>query len=903
MYSLMINITSDHPQTLQILLTSPAGTTLSLSEFNGAGGQNYTNTNFVYDISSFPSITTGSAPFSGNWTPQGGNFSVFDWESADGTWTITVIDTACANGGTGPGGTWTPGWFDGGAAAGGFSFGFNSPPPPQCWGSIPYGSETICAGGSANIQGYYESLGTGYSIYVTPWDGQAMSDPYAATEPGTYWIDAYDQWDGCWYFAEYELTVGSISLGPDQVIDQCGNDPIDLNALFNFGSITPAWTLNGAPVSGIAVSAATTPGVYQVTDAAGTDCSDTATVTVTFSDPIDLGADQSVGICAGSSLDLTTLYNTAGLSVEWQFGGAPIPAPIAATDAGTYTLMATSADGCSDLAEITVTVDQASDLGPDQNATFCSNATFDLTTLFSTTGLSTEWSYMMIPVNDPTSILLGGTYQLIVSPGTACADTAYAFITVDPAPVLEPDMFATVCEGEAEDITGYFTTTGTTESWTFGGAPVADPSAVTDAGIYTLIVTNAAGCSDTGSVDLEVVTPPVLGPDTSITICDGAGLDLSTVFATGSNSASWSLNGNVVADPGSVGEAGTYVLTATNPAGCSASATASIDILPSPELGADRTISICDGAVADLTSLYTTTDLAASWTLSGAPVADPAAVHLAGTYRLIAGDPSGCTDTAFVQLTVNAGPDLGPDRTFMLCPWQSVDLQTEFSTGMLDATYSFNGEPVPDPAAIDLAGQYLIVASDANGCSDTALANVIAIECMCVADLTENARCLQDPVQFNIVADSAIIGAEWNFNGAADNTSAIDPEVRFSSEGEIRVQLRATLTCGVIDVERTIRIEDCSDSCTVWIPSSFTPNGDGINEGWTWSGECDPEDFSMRIFDRFGELIFASNDPYQVWDGSYNGTESPIGVYAYKASYRLPYQDRREVAGSITLVR
>ncbi|MBK7295631.1 MAG: proprotein convertase P-domain-containing protein [Flavobacteriales bacterium] len=66
---LTINITSEHPWTLQISLTSPEGTTLLLSAFNGAGGQNYTNTTFQYF--QYPSITTGTAPFTGDWTAEG----------------------------------------------------------------------------------------------------------------------------------------------------------------------------------------------------------------------------------------------------------------------------------------------------------------------------------------------------------------------------------------------------------------------------------------------------------------------------------------------------------------------------------------------------------------------------------------------------------------------------------------------------------------------------------------------------------------------------------------------------------------------------------------------------------------------------------------------------------------
>ncbi|HEX5002749.1 MAG TPA: proprotein convertase P-domain-containing protein [Bacteroidia bacterium] len=125
-----INVTSNHPQTLKIILTSPSGTDLLLAEFLGAGGSNYTLTNFVYSGS--PSITTGVVPFSGNFLAQGGSFSVFDGEDPNGQWTITIIDTACVNfppAGTGNG-PWTPGYFNGSANAdGGIAIGGNAAGP------------------------------------------------------------------------------------------------------------------------------------------------------------------------------------------------------------------------------------------------------------------------------------------------------------------------------------------------------------------------------------------------------------------------------------------------------------------------------------------------------------------------------------------------------------------------------------------------------------------------------------------------------------------------------------------------------------------------------------------------------------------------------------------------------
>src|SRR5262245_25276331 len=63
--SICMNITSNHPQTLSITLTSPAGISILLSAFNGAGGSNYTNTCFSSWWNN--PITSGTAPFTGTW--------------------------------------------------------------------------------------------------------------------------------------------------------------------------------------------------------------------------------------------------------------------------------------------------------------------------------------------------------------------------------------------------------------------------------------------------------------------------------------------------------------------------------------------------------------------------------------------------------------------------------------------------------------------------------------------------------------------------------------------------------------------------------------------------------------------------------------------------------------------
>ncbi len=895
-----INITSDHPQTLSITLTSPAGTTLLLSAFNGAGGQNYTNTNFMYGA--WSPITSGTAPFSGDWQAQGGSLSAFDYQNANGPWTITVVDTSCATGGTGPGGTWTPGWFDGSAAGGGFAFGYSGPPP--CPGWIPFGSASICPGGTADILGFYTASNPWLNYNITQFSSP-VADPSAVSTPGTYSVEGIDPMDGCIYWASYDIVLDiPIDLGPDQVVDVCDDgSSVDLTALFNVTGSSSIWTFNGTPLTSTAASAAATPGVYGLVVSTNSGCSDSVQVILNSSVGIDLGPDQSVSFCTAGNVDLTSLYDVTGGIATWSLGGAIYPTPTAASDAGVYSISVSTPGGCTDLAEVTVTLQEQPDLGPDQAYSICASTDLDLTPLFNATGYLTEWTYLGAPVQNPTSVILGGPYQLVASSGSACSDTAFVTIALLPSPDLGPDLFATVCDGESEDITGMFVTNGLNTTWTFGGLPIAEPTALTEAGSYLLVATNSDGCADSAVVELEVVAPPTIGPDQALERCVGDIVDLTALYPTGSAQATWTLNGLPVPTPTAVSTAGNYQIIMTNGSGCSSTAMVTISFAQPPILNGDQAITICEGASVDLPALYSTTGLTAVWSLGGSPIADPSAVTVGGNYRLVVINSAGCTDTAWVQVVVNPLPSLGADLSFTLCPWQTADLVSAFATDASSVTYSLNGQPVPQPELVAEAGTYVIFATDGPGCTDEALATVVNIECACTTDFIHDAQCLQDPVQFTLVADSTVLAAHWEFGGAASPSNDQDPFVSFITGGSVNVLLEATLTCGVVQVERSIMVPDCSDLCSVWIPSSFTPDGDGINDQWAWNCDCMPKEFEMTVYDRLGELIFASKNPSNAWDGTYKGKPVPPGVFVYRVDYRLPYQKNKEVLGAVTLVR
>lgn len=93
---------------------------------------------------------------------------------------------------------------------------------------------------------------------------------------------------------------------------------------------------------------------------------------------------------------------------------------------------------------------------------------------------------------------------------------------------------------------------------------------------------------------------------------------------------------------------------------------------------------------------------------------------------------------------------------------------------------------------------------------------------------------------------------------------------------------------------------------TFFIPNAFTPDDDGIND-YYFIPVTDYNTFTLRIFDRFGRLLFRSEDPFVGWDGTYNGKECPIGVYTYKLNingYTVDGEkDPRKYLGTFTLYR
>jgi len=108
--------------------------------------------------------------------------------------------------------------------------------------------------------------------------------------------------------------------------------------------------------------------------------------------------------------------------------------------------------------------------------------------------------------------------------------------------------------------------------------------------------------------------------------------------------------------------------------------------------------------------------------------------------------------------------------------------------------------------------------------------------------------------------------------------------------------------CGRDTAEMNIVFEPCP--CALLLPNAFTPNGDGLNDNFRPLHACDMADYSMTIFNTYGEKVYFTKDPLQGWDGKIKGSLLNMGNYVWFVKYTKPSTNKViQKQGNVLLLR
>jgi len=157
---------------------------------------------------------------------------------------------------------------------------------------------------------------------------------------------------------------------------------------------------------------------------------------------------------------------------------------------------------------------------------------------------------------------------------------------------------------------------------------------------------------------------------------------------------------------------------------------------------------------------------------------------------------------------------------------------------------------------------------------------------------------VDDDVIFNNESTNAV-SYYWDL-GYGLTTTEFSPTTQYAVDEEVEVLLVATNSLGCSDsIWKTIIVHP---ELIFFVPNAFSPNDDGINDYFSGDG-VGIKDYQLKIFDRWGHLVFLSESQRNAWDGRINGNMAPIGVYVWQ--YTLIGYDTSEFkrTGHVSLIR
>ena len=789
--------------------------------------------------------------------------------------------------------------------------------------------------------GRLEVDGTGGTLpYTFAWSGGLSDGPVQdALNAGSYTLTLSDA-NGCETIETFALTEPPELLVPsaDVIMVGCFGDLTGGISPVVEGGVQPyvfIWssgqtdaTISGVPAGGYGVT---------VTDA--NSCTTISTFEVTQPEALSIGLEVTDVECFGEntgSIDATISGGTEPYDVVWTQNTVFLSGleDLASLEAGNYVVAITDANGCtvSGAAEVQqpnepLTVQLSI---PDTLCAGATNGTVVAAAVGGTGPYLYSWSDGQ--TGSQASGLGGGSIEVTVTDSKQCVVSGSVEVPSYGVLTAELSGMDPSCAGGTDgsvDVIGVFydgtPAPASAFSYTWNTLPPqSGPVATSLVGgqSWQVTVTNVAGCSVVASRFLEDPEPVVMTVSNVINAtCNGGADGSATVMASGgTGSFTWqwdaAAGGQTEATASGLGP-GVYTVTATDGNGCTAVAGVTID--------EPSTLNITDWEVTDVGcfgdadgSLQAFVEggnppYTASWSNGGSGLEINGLE--AGTFTITITDQSGCTLTASQEV---AQPE---DRMLPVAEWEdlrcfgsqdgSIRLTVEGGTGPY--LFSLNGRDYSsNPIFLNLGpGLYTqLSVRDANGCEAVADSVRIFEPDPLSVDLGDDQTILYgDSIQLLPVIEHAqgALQFSWVTNDSlrceAGSSPCLEPWVSPEYRGEYQLIIIDSNGCQASD----FLIVDVELEKGFYVPTGFTPNGDGLNDLLRTHGRSDIEVVVFRVYDRWGELVYEQGgfraDEGIGWDGTFRGREMPTGLYVWYAEVEFRNGRRELFQGESQMIR
>lgn len=693
--------------------------------------------------------------------------------------------------------------------------------------------------------------------------------------------------NGCVDTLVQQIQVNSGAIPNFSFTSECEGTPINFtststiappntitNYLWNFGGGNTATTQNASHVFN-------TPGYHNVTLTVTTSlgCSDSITIPVrVYANPVADFTHQDV--CFGNTVSFNNTSTVASTDTItgylWAFGNGNTSTTTNPTQnyatPGSYnvTLITTSTGGCSHVVTHQVNVYDlpVADFIFDNK---CENiqATFTNTTQQPQSGNVTSWSWNYgdgSPLdtnnwNGTHTYTTSGTYTvtLITNNTIGCSDTVSHQILVHPTPVSDFN-FNNVCLVDSVNFIDLSTGGIASYNWNFGDGNTSTQSNPThtysNPGFYTvtLSVTSDSGCTNFITKQVQVYPMPN-AEFSALNVCEYDSMNFTSLATVQppSNIVSWSWDfGNNVGFSTQTnptyfyGTAGTYnvtlIVNTNNNCRDTISKTVVVNPMPNVNFAADL-LSSCSPLcvnLTDLSSVISGSNTTYSWNFGDGASANGAVVNHCYTN-------DGATENVYRTVTLTVTTDSGCVGTH---------IKNNYLTIYPTPIAEFSSSPQP-----------------------TTIRNPI--------------------IYFN---NESIGGYSylWDFGDNTSSSVETSPTHTYVMVGQYDVTLISTNQWGCSDtIIHTVYIDD---DYAFYIPSAFSPNGDGMNDLFSGKG-YGIKDYVMYIFDRWGEKIYETTDLSKGWDGTFKGEEAQQDVYIYRVDIVDIHGEKHNYRGHFSLVR